>query len=114
MLCDLAPSAWRAAPKSISTGLPPGRMTMFAGLIAVEEAGLVHLGHAGQKRVEEFQDLGFGERARLLQDLAEADTVLVGHYEIGGAVRFEVAVDGDDVGMTEADERARLVAETLQ
>ena len=48
------------------------------------------------------------------QDGAEALALLIGHDHVGRAVGLEIAVDGDDVGVTEGDEGRGLLTEARQ
>jgi hypothetical protein len=79
----------------------------------VEETLRVDERHAVEQRVEHLADLVLGDRPVPFQDLAEAHAFLVGHHEIGRAVRLEKAIEAHDVGMVERHQRLRLLAEAL-
>ena len=106
-----APAAL-AMPKSVTFTGPSRRHEHVGGLhVAVHEPGAVR----GVERVghllADADDVGDGEAAVLVDEVAQGRAVDQLHHDVGDAVVVAGVVGGDDVGVREAGRGDRLVAE---
>ena len=82
--------------------------------VAMQEMRRVDVFEPVEDGADHLVDLGFGQRVGLGEQRVERLPLDILHDEIGGAVVLEIAVDGDDVGMLERDQRLRLLAEAIE
>ena len=109
------PSAWRAAPKSISTGLPSARMKMLSGLMSrCRKPVACTAARPSSSGPSQCLQLRFRRLRVELQHGLQRVALLVVHDHVGGGVGLEIAQHAHDVRMAELAQRARLEQEALE